>query len=80
MPIHHATLLIRTQARGMREIPALVGREAKKSAVKSGIVTVFAKLSGIWTDFRLFLPFMSGHVFPVHMTSHAANEFINANV
>ena len=43
MPIHHATLLIHTRARGMHEITALVGREVKKSAIKSGIVTVFCR-------------------------------------
>lgn len=43
MPIHQATIQIRTQRKGLHEITEAVAREVERSQVVSGVVTVFCQ-------------------------------------
>ncbi len=43
MPVHQATLSIRTSGQGMREITDLVAREVQRSGSARGVVSVFCQ-------------------------------------
>ena len=43
MPLHQATITIRTQAQGTYELTEQVAREIKRSGITAGIVTVFCQ-------------------------------------
>lgn len=43
MPVHHATLTIRTRGAGMQEITELVAAEVKRSGLRNGVATLFCQ-------------------------------------
>ena len=43
MPVHQATLTVRTPRQGTHEITDSVAREVERSGIKQGIVTVFCR-------------------------------------
>jgi secondary thiamine-phosphate synthase enzyme len=43
MPVHQATLTVRTPGQGTHEITGLVAREVERSGLKQGVVTVFCQ-------------------------------------
>src|SRR5215213_7254035 len=43
MPVHQATLTIRTPGKGMHDITDLVAREVQRSGFAGGVVTVFCR-------------------------------------
>jgi secondary thiamine-phosphate synthase enzyme len=43
MPVHQATLTVRTSGKGMQEITDLVAREVQRSKVARGMVSVFCQ-------------------------------------
>lgn len=43
MPVHHATISVRTRHQGMHEITGPVGAEFKRSGLSDGVLTVFCQ-------------------------------------
>src|SRR5829696_4109311 len=43
MPVHHATLTVRTPGKGTHDITELVAREVQRSGIKQGVVTIFCQ-------------------------------------
>lgn len=43
MPVHQATITVRTQGRGTQEITEAVAREMQRSGLTRGVVTVFCQ-------------------------------------
>lgn len=43
MPVHQASLTVRTSGQGMREITPAIAREILRSGLDSGVVTIFCQ-------------------------------------